>query len=164
MNYYFSTTPSYFHILIIVLQFGEAHIIQDCTKSQFYKKRAIRIIDHKPFLYPSSELFVKYGILRMPELVVQQGIVILLAFLNGTLAPLLSKLFSVNRPLSTRTTEHFPIPFSRHNYRTSSLAFTAPKTWNSVIGGMFLKLADVPRSKTTLKKLVKTELLKKYLK
>ena len=80
------------------------------------QKRAVRIIDHKPHLFHTAQLFVKFNILKMPDLVVQQNIVILLAFLNNTLPSLISKLFSRKRPLHTRASEHFFMPFSRFNF------------------------------------------------
>ena len=136
-------------------------------RSKLYKiivlqKRAVRIIDHKPFPFPSSELFVKYNILKMPDLVVQQNIVILLAFLNNTLPSLISKLFDINRPLGTRSSEHFVLPFSRYNFRTFALSFTAPKAWNTVVSPIFPQMSDVPKCKDTLKKYVKTKLFSSY--
>ena len=136
-------------------------------RSKLYKiivlqKRAVRIIDHKPFLFPSSELFVKYNILKIPDLIVQQNIVILLAFLNNTLPTSISKLFNINRPLVTRSSEHFVLPFSRYNFRTFALSFTAPKAWNTVISPMFPQMGDVPKCKDALKKHVKAKLFGSY--
>ena len=127
------------------------------------KKRAIRIIDHKPFCFPSSGLFVKYNFLKITDLVVEQNIVILLAFLNGNLPIPISVLFNFNRPLGTRAPEHFITPFSRCNFRISSLSFTAPKAWNSIICNMYPQLSDVPINKTTLKRQVRTKLINTYL-
>ena len=115
------------------------------------QKRAVRIIDHKPHLFHTAQLFVKFNILKMPDLVVQQNIVILLAFLNNTLPSLISKLFSRKRPLHTRSSEHFVMPFSRFNFRTFSLSFTAPRAWNPVICSIFQQLDEVPRCKDALK-------------
>lgn len=126
------------------------------------QKRAVRIIDHKPFLYPSRSLFLKYGILKMPELFIQQNIVILLAFLKGALPPQVAELFKLNVSSHTRLREHFLIPFSRLNFRLFSVPFSAPKSWNSIIGRGYPQLEDVPRSKTILKKYVKSFLLKSY--
>ena len=128
------------------------------------QKRAVRIIDRKPFLFPSNELFVKYKLLKLPDIVVHQYISILLAYLNNTLPSLMAKLFNLNEPLNTRAPGHFTIPFSRYNFRTFSLSFTAPKSWNMIICNMFPQLHDVPRSKVTLKKQVKAKLLTGYLK
>ena len=126
------------------------------------QKRAVRIIDCKPFLFPSNELFVKYKLLKLPDLVVQQNISVLLAYLNNSLPSLISNLFNLNEPLNTRAPGHFVIPFSRYNFRTFSLSFTAPKSWNMIVCNLFPRLHDVPRSKTILKKHVKTKLLSGY--
>jgi len=127
------------------------------------QKRAVRVIDNNPYLFPSNQLFVKYKILKMPELVCEQNIVILLAFLNGTLPLLVSDLFNLKRPLITRAAEHFDVPFTHCNYRTFSLSFTAPKAWNSIVCSMFRQLDDVSRSKAVLKKYVRNHLINKYL-
>ena len=128
------------------------------------QKRAVRIIACKPFLFPSNDLFVKYELLKLPDLVIQQNISVLLAYLNNTLPSLISNLFNLNEPLNTRAPGHFVIPFSRYNFRTFCLSFTAPKFWNMIICNMFPQLNDVPRSKIILKKQVKAKMLTGYLK
>ena len=127
------------------------------------QKRAVRIIDHKPRFFHTAELFVKHNILKMPDLVTQQNIVILLAFLNNNLPSLISKLFKRKRPLNTRSSEHFVMPFSRFNFRAFSLSFTAPKAWNSIVCNIFQCLDEVPRCKATLKKHVRDKFLSTYI-
>ena len=124
-------------------------------KITILQKTAVMIIDHKPFLFPSIKLFVKYNMLKIKELVSQQCIVILLAYLNGNLPVLMSDLFKINKPLNTRAPDHFVVPFSRCNFRTFSLSITAPIAWNSIICSMLPQLDDVPRGKTALKNHVK---------
>ena len=126
------------------------------------QKRALRIIDNKPYFYPSNQLFVKYKMLKVPELVRAQSIVILLAFLNGTLPPIFSRLFKVNRPLNTRSYEHFSVPFTRMNFRLFSISFAAPRAWNRIVGSLYNNIEDVPRSKSVLKNKVRAYLLDKY--
>ena len=126
------------------------------------QKRVMRIIDNKPYRYPSKELFVKYGVLRFPELVIEQNVMILLAFLNGKLPPPLSDLFHVNRPSITRTHQHFSVPFARSNFRAFSLSITAPKAWNSTICEDYYDLEDVPKNKTSLKNYIRQLLLLRY--
>ena len=77
------------------------------NKIEILQKRAVRIIDNRPLLFPSNELFVKYKLLKAPDIVIQQNIVILLASLNDNLPSLISNLFKINRPLNTRAREHF---------------------------------------------------------
>ena len=126
------------------------------------QKRVMRIVDNKPYRYPSKELFVKYSVLKFPELVIEQQVMILLAFLNGTLPQPLSSLFHINRPLSTRIHRHFSVPFARSNFRAMSLSICAPKAWNSTICEGFSDLEDVPKSKMSLKKYIRKMLLRRY--
>ena len=126
------------------------------------QKRAVRIIDHKPFRFPSHELFIKYNVLKFPDLVIEQNIVILKSFLNDTLPIPMKDMFHINRPLNTRAPDQFIIPFSRCNYRTSTLSFTAPRAWNSVVGNMYQQLRDIP-SKPVLKKHVRARILDTYI-
>ena len=59
------------------------------------QKRALRIIDKKPFLHPSKPLFIKYKVLRIRELVIEQSIMILLAHINKKIARSYSKYVQV---------------------------------------------------------------------
>ena len=126
------------------------------------QKRAVRIIDNKPFLFPSNQLFAKYKILKFPDLVCEQNIMVLLAFLNGNLPTLVSVLFNLNRPLNIRATEHFAVPFTYHNFRSFSLSITAPRAWNSIVCPIFRQLKDVPRHKKTLKKYLRKHFIRRY--
>ena len=126
------------------------------------QKRALRIIDKKPFLFPTNQLFVKYKLLKVPELVVEQSIMILLSFLNNTLPQPLSRLFKVNRPLNTRSSEHFFVPFSRSNFRIFSISFAIPKAWNRTVREIYNNIDDVPRSKSVLKNKIRAYLLELY--
>ena len=49
------------------------------------QKRVLRIIGKKPYLYHTRELFIKYNILKFPDMVKEQQIVILLGYLNPRL-------------------------------------------------------------------------------
>ena len=122
----------------------------------------MRIIDKKPYIFPTNQLFIKYKILKVPELVLEQNIVILLSFLNGTLPIALSSLFQLNGPLSTRSPEHFVVPFTRSNFRMFSISLSAPRAWNTVIHTECNNIDEVPRSKSILKKKVRAVLLEKY--
>ena len=126
------------------------------------QKRALRIIDNKPYFFPCNELFVKYRVLKFPDLVVEQNIMILLAYLNGSLPQPVANLFQINEPLNTRATEHFRIPFTRLNFRLHTLSFMGPKSWNDVVMKVFNRLEEVPRNKMTLKKHIRNYLLSKY--
>ena len=126
------------------------------------QKRAARIIDKNPFLFPSNNLFIKYNMLKFPDLIREQNIIILLAYLNNALPHLVSDMFLLSKPLNTRAVEHFVTPFSRCNFRIFSLPFSAPKAWNNIICPFIPQLEDVPRNKATLKRYVRSLLINKY--
>ena len=77
----------------------------------------------------SIEFFVKYNILEIQGLLFQPRIVILLAYLNGNLPALMSDLFKLTKLLNTRAPDHFVVPFSRCDFGSFSLSFTAPVAW-----------------------------------
>ena len=126
------------------------------------QKRAIRIIDHKPFLFPTSNLFAKYKILKFPDLVKEQSIMILLSYINETLPEPIAQMFRIHNPVNTRATRHFQVPYSASNYRSFTLSYSAPKNWNTIIGHIYRDLASVPKNKFTLKKHVRKYLINKY--
>lgn len=126
------------------------------------QKRALRIIDGKHYVYPSRELFIKYRMLKFPDIVNEQQIVILLGFLNQTLPSSILDMFSYHVPVGTRAVQHFDVPYAATNYRAFSLSIAAPKAWNSVVCILFNDINDVPRNKTTFKKYVRNFLVDKY--
>lgn len=149
------------HISYCAVVWGNAYDVR-INKIVRLQKRAMRIIDNKPYRFHSKELFVKYCTLKLPELVIEQNIIVMLAFLNGDLPPSLSNLFHINRPFITRAPQHFLVPFARSNFRAFSLSFTAPKAWNSTICERFNNLEDVPKSKVSLKKCIRKTLISRY--
>ena len=126
------------------------------------QKRAIRIIDKKPYRYPSNELFIKHKILKFPDIVKEQCILILLGYLNDTLPAPLASMFKYQDNTNTRQPNHFFIPMARNNYRIFSLSCSAPKIWYTIVGSIYKNLEDVPRSKSTLKKHVRGYMLDAY--
>ena len=126
------------------------------------QKRALRIIDKKPYTYPSGVLFKKYKILKLPELVQEQSIMILLAYVNKTLPSSVANLFQYHRPNNTRLSKHFFVPYAKTNYRTFAISYFAPKVWNAIVSSIFEDIEDVPKNKYTLKKYVRAYLLDKY--
>ena len=97
------------------------------------QKRALRIIDKKPYSYHTRELFIKYRILKFPDLVRKQHILIPLDYLNGTLPTPIFEMFEYHRLTNTRVTQHFKIPFSRTNYKAFLLSVAAPRAWNTIV-------------------------------
>ena len=126
------------------------------------QKRAVRLIDKKSYIHPSGELFKKYKILKVPELVKEQIIMILLSFINKTLPAPIAEMFRYNRPNNTRLSKHFFVPYAQTNYRTFALSYLAPKSWNKIVCSIFKDLDDVPRSKFTLKKYIRNYLINEY--
>ena len=126
------------------------------------QKRALRIIDKKPYSYHTKELFIKYKVQRFPDLVKKQQIMILLGYLNKSLPQPISEMFKYHTPVGTRAAQHFKMPYARTNYKTFALSITAPKAWNTIICKIFKDLADVPRNKYTLKKYVVEYFLDQY--
>ena len=126
------------------------------------QKRAVRIIDKKPYTHPSGVLFKKYKILKLPELVQQQSIMIMLAYINKTLPSSIADLFHYHRPCNTRLSKHFFVPYARTNYRTFAISYFAPKVWNKIVCSIYEDIEDVPKNKYTLKKYVRAYLLDKY--
>ena len=114
------------------------------------------------YSYHTKELFIKYKVLRFPDLVKKQQIMILLGYLNKSLPQPISEMFKYHTPVGTRAAQHFKMPYARTNYKTFALSITAPKAWNTIICKIFKDLADVPRNKYTLKKYVVEYFLDQY--
>ena len=127
-----------------------------------FQKRAVRIIDKKPFRYPTGMLFKKYKILKFPDIVKEQSIMILLSFINRTLPKTIADMFQYSRPTNTRLLKHFFVPLVRTNYRKFALSYFAPKTWNKTICPLFSDIDDVPKNKATLKKYIRKFLIDRY--
>ena len=126
------------------------------------QKRAVRIIENKPYLHPSNQLFVKLGFLKFPDIVTEQGIYVLLNHLNRSLPLPISSMFDYHIPANTRLVQHFEIPFAETNYRKFALSYMAPNSWNNIICKIFNNMDDVPRNKDTLKKHLRKYLIAIY--
>jgi len=126
------------------------------------QKRVIRIVDKKPYLYHTNELFIKHRVLKFLDIVDEQCIYIMLGFLNQSLPAPLSNMFQLYEQGGLRVRQHFQIPFSDINYRMFSLPFIAPKAWNKIICSHFHRIDDVPRSKMILKKHIRQYIIRKY--
>ena len=126
------------------------------------QKRALRIIDKKPYLFPTNTLFIKHKILKFTDIVKEQCILVLLAYLNKSLPGPIAEMFMYQDDTNTRQPKHFFIPLARNNYRIFALSCSAPKIWYTVIGSMYQSLDKVPRSKSSLKKQVRGYMLNEY--
>ena len=126
------------------------------------QKRAIRVIDNKPYLYPTNNLFVKYKVLKFHDIVKIQNILIMLGYLNESLPISISNMFDRHVSVNTRAVKHFHVPYAPTNYRSFSISYTAPDVWNRIICQMYNDIESVPRNKHTLKKHVKKYLISQY--
>ena len=132
-------------------------------KLKLLQKRAVRIIDKKPYLYPTNSLFIKHNILKFDDIVKEQCIMILLAYVKNTLPSPILKLFEYKECSITRQSYHFATPLALSNYRLFSLSCNAPRVWNKIVGSMFKHIIDVPKNKQTLKKHVRKYLIDSYV-
>ena len=131
-------------------------------KINMMQKRALRIIDKKHFIYPTNELFIKHKLLKFNDIIKEQSIMILLAYLKETLPTPIANMLKCENSSNPRQHDHFVIPFAMTNYRMFSLSCSAPRYWNKITTLSYKKLDDVPRSKTTLKKKVREFLINTY--
>ena len=113
-------------------------------------------------MYPTSALFAKYKILKFPDLVKEQSLMIILGYINNTLPQPIAQMFRRHDPVNTRVTRHFHVPFSASNYRSFALSYSAPNNWNNIVGHLYRDITLVPRNKYTLKKHVRKYLISKY--
>ena len=127
------------------------------------QKRAVRIIDKKPYLYPTNSLFIKHNILKFEDIVKEQCLMILLAHVTNTLPCPILKLFKHQEQSITRQSHHFATPLALNNYRLFSLSCNAPRIWNKIVGSMFKHIIDVPKNKQTLKKHVRKYFIDSYV-
>ena len=128
------------------------------------QKRALRIIDKKPYLYPSNDLFIKYKMLKFKDMVKEQSIMIVLAFIKNELPRPMAEMFKREPATNTRHPKHFAIPFASRNYRLFALSCSAPRIWNEVIAPEFKSIESTPKNKITLKKHVRKYFVEEYKK
>ena len=127
------------------------------------QKRAVRIIGKKPFFHPSTPLFIKYKILKLPDIVKEQNIMIMFAFINNCLPLVISEMFKLNTSRATRHAKHMEEPYAATNYRIFSLPCSAPKAWNNIVCKLYKDIKDVPPSKIVLKNEVRKYLIQTYV-
>ena len=126
------------------------------------QKRALRIIDKKPYLYPSNGLFIKHKILKFKDIVREQSIMIVLSYINNALPSPISRMFMYDKTKNTRQAKHLVTPMASRNYRSFALSCSAPRIWNDVIASKFAKIQDVPKNKEMLKRQVRKYFLNEY--
>ena len=102
--------------------------------------------------------------LKFKDIVKEQSIMILLAFINNTLPSPVSRMFKYERTTNTRQAKHFAIPVAFRNYRLFALSCNAPRIWNVVIASKIKDLDAVPRKKVAVKRQVRKYFLEEYIK
>ena len=141
---------------------GEAIIQLRQISSLCSKSEQLDSSIKKPYQFHTNELFIKYKLLRFPDLVKEQQAIILLGFLKGTLPCPIQEMFKLHIPVNTRAVQHFEIPRALTNYRSFSLSITAPRAWNSLVSKLFKDINEVPKNKITFKKSVRKYILQQY--
>jgi len=126
------------------------------------QKRAVRIIDKKPYLYPSNELFIKHDLIKFSDIVKEQNIYVLLGLIKGTLPNSIANMFELYTQENPRVAQHFKIPFAATNYCAFSISITAPKCWNQIVCSVFKNTEDMPVNKKTLKKHIRKYMNSRY--
>lgn len=129
------------------------------------QKKAVRLIDNADRLAPSSPIFKKHGLIKLPDLFKLTQMNILHSFLNHTLPePLASKLVRSPTPRERRVRQHrhFHVPFTAFVYRKFSLFHSAPRIWNENLASKIIDINDIPHSKIAFKKVTKKMFLDQY--
>ena len=126
------------------------------------QKRALRIIGKKPYFAPSNPLFIKYKLLKLPDLVKEQSIMIIFAYLQNRLPLVISELFKLNASRTTRHSKHLDEPYAATNYRMFSLPCSAPRAWNTTVCKIYKDIQDVPVNKRILKNEVRNLFIQTY--
>ena len=104
-------------------------------------------MDKKPYLYPSNGLFVKRKILKLHDIVREQSIMILLAYINNMLPGPMPCMFKFEKTKSTRLAKHVLIPITLKDYRLFALSCSAPGVWNEQIATKLKNVENVPRKR-----------------
>ena len=125
--------------------------------------------------FTNIPIFREYKILKLPDMVKFQSLLILHDFLSGHLPQVVASKFQLqdhSRP--RRIPVHFCqnaagldgeqiIPNYRlYNYRKFSLFYQAPLLWNTTIANRIPNLEDIPDSKTFFKKVLRLLFLDEY--
>ena len=138
------------------------------------QKRAIRLVAGTERLSHTSPLFRELKLLKLPDLLKYNLILVLHASLYGFLPPCIgNKFVRADRPRATRQCLHYSenvqsvsgvaVPNYRHfNYRLFSLFCQAPRIWNNTIASRVPNMQDIPPSKSLFKKCVRLLFLEEY--
>lgn len=127
------------------------------------QKRIIRLIDSAEPRATSSPIFKRLNLLKFPDIVNQQKIMILHSFIHGKLPTVFSNLFQLHTSTRfTRRVVHFQETAAETVYRSFALPLNCPRLWNDTIATQIPDLEDIPFSKSFFKKVTKRLLTSNY--
>jgi hypothetical protein len=126
------------------------------------QKKALRLISFSGFRDHSNPLFIKYEILKLPEIVFLHNAVFVYNFRSGKIPKCLELFFEPiikRHNYATRLASNccYSLPKARTNYGKFALRFAGVKTWNAIDK----ELKQAP-SISSFKNKLKKSLLKSY--
>lgn len=126
------------------------------TKLVNLQKRIIRIIASAEPRAPSSPIFKSLNLLKLPDIIKQQKIMVIHSFMHGKLPEIFTSYFQLHHTTrNTRRVVHFQEPGAETIYRSFAFTITCPRLWNDIIASKIPNLQDIPFSKPFFKKVIK---------
>ena len=131
-------------------------------KIELLQKRVIRIIANQHRLAHTEPIFKSLKLLKVYDVAKQQVLLLMHKKICLSLPPLLDELFKCTVPSNARTrnTKHFFEPFTDKLYRTRTVTWIGPRTWNNIIASQFSIQNAINMSKYQLKKFTKEHFLR----
>ena len=111
----------------------------------------------------ANPIFKRYHVLKVHDIAKLQILFIMQKRFFNELPAAVGEIFEVplDTPYLTRQTYDFQVLFSTRNYRLFTIACQGPRLWNEIISTNFVR-NEVPQSKLSLKKFLKTYFLESY--
>ena len=94
-------------------------------------------------------LFVKHNILKCQDIVREQSIMILLAYINNTLTGPMARMFKFEKTESTKLAKHVFTPIALKRYWLFALSCSAPRILNEQAATKLKNIENVSRNKIT---------------
>lgn len=127
------------------------------------QKRIIRLIDSAEPRTPSSPIFKRLNLLKFPDLIRQQKILVLHSFIQGKLPVVFRDSFHLHHSTrNMRRVVHFREPAAETVYRSFAFPITCPRIWNDSIARNIPNIHDIPFSKPFFKKVIKKIFIDTY--
>ena len=130
-------------------------------KIELLQKRIIRVIANQHRLAHTEPIFKRLKLLKVYDIAKQQVLLLMHIKISLSLPPLIDELFKCTAPSNARTrnTKHFFEPFTDKLYRTRTVSWIGPRTWNKIMASQFSIKNVINMSKYQLKKLTKEHFL-----